>query len=70
MTKWRLILVTSLIITLAGCALPQCPTMPVAPTKPTLQTTAHPDDPNGRCLDSDNLGQLLLYIHRLEDGYR
>ena len=67
MTKWLMILVLSLTVILVGCI---GPTMPLPPTKPTIQTTAHPTDPKGRCLDSSNLGSLLLYIHRLEDGYR
>ena len=67
MTRWLMILVVLSTVILAGCL---GATMPLPPTNPTLQTTPHPSDPRGRCLDSNNLEQLLLYIHRLEDGYK
>jgi len=59
-------------ILMAGCLQmgKTSPQLPPKPTKPEIQTEAHPTCDRGICLDGDNTYLLLDYIWRLEEGYK
>ena len=66
----RQVLLTSLIICLAvGCVMigPK-ERMPIPPERPEL--TRLPSPEGQICLDAENLTELLIYIRKLEEGYK
>lgn len=59
--RYRAILASSLLVTLAGCQTSQSITMP---TKPTLDVQVQTD--GGMCLSAESTASLATYIVELE----
>lgn len=60
----RILLVLSMLISAAGCAMTQA--LPTRPTKPVITAMEH----DGMvCFSEDDAYLLYLYIIDLEDGY-
>lgn len=59
--RYRAILASSLLVTLAGCQTPQSITMP---TKPILDVKVQTD--GGMCLNAESTASLATYIVELE----